>query len=186
MKKIISAFILSVLAASFSTAQDFASGPFPGQAAVPVSPQPAPEVTGEDISYKWIFLMPAIEKDTSEYIRLRGNNFPGKENALLKNYLTELYTRTEPITPGSPMTRIIIRKPAIFNAIKVIEKYYTAEVKKNKLPKTEAVAGFRKVLHVAVAAASENSREFEDALQEQRKDAPLLIGIFNQVKLKQM
>jgi hypothetical protein len=47
-------------------------------------------------------------------------------------------------------------------------------VKKNEISQVEAEAGFRNVLQVAVAAVSENSQEFEEVLQEQRKDARLL------------
>ncbi len=148
----------------------------------------SPSVEGKEtaVIYRWEFMMPALDKILAGADKSAGNYRLGDENARLKDYVTENYTSTEPIAPGNPMTRIVIRKPAIFNAVKAIEKYYLAGVKKNEISQVEAEAGFRNVLQVAVAAVSENSQEFEEVLQEQRKDARLLIEAFNQVKLKQM
>jgi len=173
MKKMICALFIALFATSVS-----------GQASLTADTGNVYE--GNEKEIKWVFLMPDLKEMPSENARPVGADFPGRENSLLKDYLTELYTQAEPITPGSPMTRITIRKPAIFNAVKTIEKYYSSEIKKNKLTSAQAVPGFNKVLAVAVAAASEDSEDFEDALQQQRKNALSLIGIFNQVQLKEM
>jgi len=147
---------------------------------------PASKGSEKTAGYKWEFLMPEIEKLSGENNTETGSYRLGAENARLRDYITETYTSAEPIAPGNPMTRIVIRKPAIFNAVKTIEKYYFGSLKKKELTQLEAETDFRKVLQVAVAAASEDSKSFEDALQEQRRNASQLIELFNLVKLKQM
>lgn len=183
--RLVPCVLFSILfAASIATARAVTPGSF-SENPTPVVAT-TPESEGNEKGIKWVFLMPDLKEIPAGNDRHAGADFPGRENSLLKNYLTELYTQAEPITPGSPMTRITIRKPAIFNAVKTIEKYYSSEVKKHKLTSAEAVPRFKKILEVAVAAASEDSEDFEDTLQQQRKDALSLIGIFNQVQLKEM
>lgn len=148
--------------------------------------QPMTEGTEKKASYKWEFMLPDIETQLEDNQSESGNYRFGAENSHLKDYITQTYTRAEPIAPGNPMTRIVISKPAIFNAVKTIEKYYFKSIKRNELTQQEAEVGYRKVLEVAIAAISENSESFEDALQAQRRNAIGLIQLFNLVKLKQM
>ncbi len=50
----------------------------------------------------------------------------------------------------------------------------------------KAQKGFERVLTIAIAALSERSQSFEDALQQNRKNPESLIAQFNRVKLKDM
>ncbi len=147
--------------------------------------KPKAEGTAKSVDYQWEFSMPGIDNKLIGDV-VSSNYRLGEKNARLKDYVNDTYTSTEPITPGNPMTRIIIRKPAIFNAVKAIEKYYLSGIRKNEVSQNDAINDFSHVLHVAVAAASENSTSFEEALQVKRKDVRQLIGLFNQVKLRQM
>lgn len=140
----------------------------------------------EKNNIRWVFLMPDVKALSSDHSDSAGNSFPGAANIALKNYITELYTNTEPVTPGSSVTRIVIRKPTVFNAVKTIEKYYRSGLKKNELSPEQVTAGLGKVFEIAIAAATENTQEFEKVLQQNRKDALSLIAVFNQVQLKKM
>jgi len=147
---------------------------------------PSYKGTENAVDYKWEFLMPEMKSYLQENSLNSDNYRLGNDNLCLKEYIVKKYTRAEPIAPGNPLTRIVIRKPAIFNAIKTIEKYYLAGIRKNEVPKQEAENGFRKVLEVAVAASSENTQSFEEVLQKNRRDAHKLIEMFNLVKLTPM
>ena len=98
----------------------------------------------------------------------------------------ESYTDQEPIAPGNPSMRIVIRKPSIYNAVRKIDKYYSRQVAHGAMNSANARKGFERVLTIAIAALSESSESFESALQQNRKDPESLIAQFNQVKLKDM
>lgn len=148
--------------------------------------QPLIEGEEKNVGFKWEFILPEINTKQEDNNSESGNYRLGAENSHLKDYITQTYTRAEPIAPGNPMTRIVISKPAIFNAVKTIEKYYFKSIKGNELTQQEAEVAYRKVLQVAIAAISENSESFENALQAKRRSAIGLIQLFNLVKLKQM
>lgn len=170
---------------SFSS-RKLAAEPTQTQKLVSIGNMPSGKGEVKAADYKWEFLMPEIGSYLHEDLASSSSYRLGNDNFCLKDYILKTYTRNEPIAPGNPLTRIVILKPAIFNAVKKIEKYYLAELKKNELTKQEAESGFQQVLKVAVAAATENTQSFEEALQDNRKDTQKLIDTFNQVKLKQM
>ena len=147
---------------------------------------PLVEGKEKNIEYKWEFLTTEVESELEINTSEASNYRLGEKNSLLKDYINQVYTKEEPIAPGNPMTRIVIRKPAIFNAVKTIERYYIKSLKGKEMSQQEVEAAYQKVLQVAIAAASENSESFEDALQEQRRNAIELVQLFNLVKLKQM
>jgi hypothetical protein len=136
--------------------------------------------------YKWEFYSPDLDNYTKQKVSVAdGERFDTSLSPLVDMF-NESYTDREPIAPGNPATRIVIRKPAIYNAVRKIDKYYSKQVTHGEINSANARKGFERVLTIAIAALSENSQSFEDALQQNRKNPESLIAQFNQVKLKDM
>ncbi len=140
------------------------------------------ETNSNGVISQWEFSLPQIKVDTLQY----GSHRLGKNVAVRKDYFLELYTRLESIAPGNPSTKVVITKPAIFNAVKQIEKYYLGRLKANTIGMEGAELGFVHVLEVAIAAATENSDSFEVALQQNKKDVIKIVGLFESVNLVKM
>ena len=136
--------------------------------------------------YRWEFYTPDLTSYISQESQVTENNRFDASLEPLKAMFNESYTDQEPIAPGNPATRIVIRKPSIYNAVRKIDKYYSKEVAHGEMNSVSARKGLERVLTIAIAALSENSQSFEDALQQNRKSPELLIAQFNQVKLKDM
>ncbi|GET29227.1 hypothetical protein [Prolixibacter sp. SD074] len=136
--------------------------------------------------YKWEFYSPDLDNYTKQKAAVvDGERFDTSLSPLVDMF-NESYTDQEPIAPGNPATRIIIRKPAIYNAVRKIDKYYSKQVAHGGMNSVNARKGFERVLTIAIAALSEKSQSFEDALQQNRRNPEALLAQFNQVKLKDM
>ena len=96
------------------------------------------------------------------------------------------YVVREEVVPGDPTRRTVIRKPAIYNAVRSLEKHYNKEVKKNGLSSAVATSEFLQILKIALAAFDSESKSFEDSLQENRKDATSLTAVFKHVRLTEI
>ncbi|GET21921.1 MULTISPECIES: hypothetical protein [Prolixibacter] len=137
-------------------------------------------------AYKWEFYSP----DLNSYQKRKspvenGERFDAPLEPL-KDMFNESYTDKEPIAPGNPATRIVIRKPSIYNAVRKIDKYYSKQVARGEMNSANARKSLERVLTIAIAALSERSQSFEDALQQNRRNPEALLAQFNQVKLKDM
>lgn len=101
-----------------------------------------------------------------------------------KLYLLESkYTYEVPIVPGNPQTRTMIRKPAIYDAVKKIEKHLKKSVKKGAISAETASSDFNKVLDVAFNILTAETEGFEKAIEE-TNDANSLTNLFTKrVKL---
>ena len=90
-----------------------------------------------------------------------------------------------PVVPGDPTTRIVIKKGELFNAVKRVSKGLEEEVKDHKMSETEATGKMNQVLNVAISAFySEDSKSFEKALRNNKKDYNQLVALFSKVALK--
>ena len=90
-----------------------------------------------------------------------------------------------PVVPGDPTTRIVIKKGELFNAVKRVSKGLEEEVKDHKMSETEATGKMNQVLNVAISAFySEDSKSFEKALRNNKKDYNQLVALFSKVVLK--
>lgn len=172
--------VMSLLPLSVLLGQDFAANST-GMARNNENPANKP---ASRASYKWEFYKPDLS-DYKESATTEGESFDASL-APLVDMFNESYTDQEPIAPGNPSMRIVIRKPSIYNAVRKIDKYYSRQVAHGTMNSANARKGFERVLTIAIAALSENSQGFEDALQQNRKNPDLLIAQFNQVKLKDM
>lgn len=131
---------------------------------------------------KWEFFSIVVKPSADELAEASNYKF-GKETGYLYNMFLEAYVSREEVVPGDPTRRTIIRKPAIYNAVRAIEKQLAKDVKKNLVSKEQATNDLTKVLKVAISAIDSESETFEDALQENRKNTTHLISVFRNVTL---
>lgn len=101
-----------------------------------------------------------------------------------KLYLLEAkYIYQVPIVPGNPQMRTVIRKPAIYDAVVKIEKYFKKSVKKGEITTEIASTEFNKVLDVAFNVLTAETTDFEKTIKE-TTDVIQLTNLFTkQVKL---
>lgn len=134
----------------------------------------APEVR----SYSWEFLSSVKEEFTQKDYQKAGKHELGEEVACLMTVLNERCIKKEQATEGDPTTRIVIRKPVVYNAVRNVEKYCKREMKQN------AGEVMPYVLKVAITSLdTDDTQSFEQALQENRKNPKEQIRVFQRVKL---
>jgi hypothetical protein len=90
-----------------------------------------------------------------------GEKIARKDYLFYKKYLTE-----EELTPGNPASKIIVKKPEIYEAVKEIERDLKKSVRKNELPISTAISDYDKVLEVALTIITADTREFESELEK--------------------
>lgn len=128
----------------------------------------------------------AIKKLTAEDLANEARYKFGQEAGCLYTLFMSTYIVREEVVPGDPTRRTLIRKPAIYNAVRTIEKQLGKELKTNGISKEQAATEFANVLKIALSAIDSDSQSFEDALQANRKDATNLLSVFNSVKLTEI
>lgn len=106
--------------------------------------------------------------------------------AWLYDSFMELFVTKEEVVPGDPARRTVIRKPGIYNAVRSIEKELNKSLKNKQITNEEAAQEFAQVLKIALAAVDSDSETFEEALQKNKKDATVLLAIFENVHLKDL
>jgi len=77
----------------------------------------------------------------------------------------EFYTSEEYLFPGNPATKTVIKKPVIYDAVKQIERDLKKSVKKGKTSVSEASSIMNTVLDVALNIQTEDTRDFERAIE---------------------
>ncbi len=117
--------------------------------------------------------------------QITGNVEFAKETTFLYNQLQGLCVKRIPVVPGDPTTRIVIKKGELFNAVRKVSKGLEDEIKENKISRTEATSKMNKVLNVAISAFySDDSKSFEKALRNNKKDYKQLVALFSKVELQ--
>ena len=83
-----------------------------------------------------------------------------------KIYLfNKFYTSEENLFPGNPATKTIIKKPVIYEAVKRIERDLKKSIKKGETSVSEASSILNTVLDVALNIQTEDTRDFEKAIE---------------------
>lgn len=173
--------VLSGMLFSFpGVAQDLASaGPVEKNVYVPGTENKV----AEENDYRWEFLL-SVKDDFSaeEYQHAEKSSF-GKELGCLLNLYESSSVKKEQVVEGDPTIRTMIRKPAVYNSVKNIEKYYKKRVKDNSFSEADR-AQFEHVIKVAISSLdTEETEEFEEALQSAKKDAVKQLAVFDAVLL---
>jgi len=111
------------------------------------------------------------------------NHFLGDLVSRKLYLLDSKYTYEVPIVPGNPQTKIVIRKPVIYDAVQRIEHNLKKSVKKGTVSVETAAADFNKVLDVAFNVLTADTESFEKAISK-TTDIISLTNLFTkQVKL---
>ncbi len=80
--------------------------------------------------------------------------------------IDEKFTYTEPVIPGNPRTKTIIRKPVIYNSIKKIDKQLVRKVKHGEMTKEYAAKILNQVLTVSLNMLASDTEAFEQELEK--------------------
>lgn len=133
----------------------------------------------------WEFIYSVAQPTELQLDQISGNAEFSKQTSFLFDQLKGLCVKRIPVVPGDPTTRIVIKKGDLFNAAKRVSKGLEEDVKDHKMSETEATEKMNQVLNVAISAFySENSKSFEKALRNNKKDYKQLCDLFSKVALK--
>ena len=133
----------------------------------------------------WEFIYSVAQPTEQQLEQVTGNAEFGKQAAFLYDQLQGLCVKRIPVVPGDPTTRIVIKKGDLFNAVRKVSKGLEDEMKDHKISCDEATSQMNKVLNVAISAFySEDSKSFEKALRNSKKDYRQLVALFSKVILK--
>ena len=111
-----------------------------------------------------------------------GNNFFGEEISRKEYLFNSLYTYQVPIGPGSPATKTVIRKPAVFSATEKAYKYYKRSVKDKELTFEEAQTEYNYILDIALSIIYQDTDSFEKEV-DASKNIEKKLEVFHSVKL---
>lgn len=133
----------------------------------------------------WEFIYSVAQPTEQQLDQISADVEFGKQTAFLYNQLQGLCVKRIPVVPGDPTTRIVIKKGDLFNAVRKVSKGLEEDVKNHKISETEATGQMNQVLNVAISAFySEDSKSFEKALRNNKKDYKQLVALFSKVMLK--
>ncbi len=133
----------------------------------------------------WKFMLSVAKPTDMQLEEITDNVEFAKETTFLYNQLQGLCIKRIPVVPGDPTTRIVIKKGELFNAVKKVSKGLENELKENKISKDEAARQMNNVLNVAISAFyADDSKSFEKALKNNKKDYKQLVYLFSKVELK--
>ena len=133
----------------------------------------------------WEFIYSVAQPTAQQLEQITGNVEFGKQTAFLYNQLQGLCVKRIPVVPGDPTTRIVIKKGELFNAVRKVSKGLEDAVKDKTISDEEATKQMNQVLDVAISAFySEDSKSFEKALKNNKKDYKQLVALFSKVVLK--
>lgn len=133
----------------------------------------------------WEFIYSVAQPTEQQLDQIAGNVEFSKQTSFLFDQLKGLCVKRIPVVPGDPTTRIVIKKGDLFNAAKRVSKGLEEDVKDHQMSETEATGKMNQVLNVAISAFySEDSKSFEKALKNSKKDYKQLCALFSKVVLK--
>ena len=133
----------------------------------------------------WEFIYSLAQPTEQQLDQIAGNVEFSKQTSFLFDQLKGLCVKRIPVVPGDPTTRIVIKKGDLFNAAKRVSKGLEEDVKDHQMSETEATGKMNQVLNVAISAFySEDSKSFEKALRNSKKDYKQLCALFSKVVLK--
>lgn len=134
----------------------------------------------------WEFYSACQDPTPEELANLTSTHKLGDKVSFLYDSFKDTYVVKEELVPGDPTQRTVIRKPAIYHAVRTIEKELSKGVKKQVVSPEKAEKQFIHVLKTALAAIDSDSEDFESALQQNKKDATSLLAVFQRVNLKSL
>ena len=117
-----------------------------------------------------------------DFSLVRGHKL-GEDVALYFHLLEQDYTYITEAAPGSFAGRLVVQKPAIYNSIYRIDKYYRKLIRKGLATEEQGRNGLKRSIEIALIILNRDTGDFEAALDEARTDEELL-ALFSRIKLK--
>lgn len=96
--------------------------------------------------------------------------------------IQQTYTYTTPVAPGNPGLKTLIHKPAIYNSVMKLEKYYKKQLKNGMLSEEVINRALLKAYDVALVAFYNNTDEFEKQLKS-TKQITSISNIFERAEI---
>lgn len=107
----------------------------------------------------------------------------GLEVAKKMELFKSRYTYVEEATPTSPSNRTIVVKPAIYNSIVKLNRYFKKEIKSGEKDVVAAKKEFLPCLDIALILYAEETDEFEDFLRKNKKPEDI-VKVYQMVVLE--
>lgn len=107
----------------------------------------------------------------------------GEEIGKKMEILRESYTWIQEGTPLNPSTTTNVEKPAIYNAVKKLERYYKKGVKKGVIDIAQAQRDMNRILDIAIYIRHQATSEFENFLDEMKTEEQLVSLFTEKVSL---
>lgn len=119
---------------------------------------------------------------TSEVIT-GSSHYLGVEVAKKYAVFIDLYTYSVSAEVMNTGRQTVISKPAIYNSVKKLNRYYRKLIKKNEISKEEASIKVNHVLDVAISVYTQSTDALENALRQVRTHDEIA-EVFERVKLR--
>lgn len=140
------------------------------------------ETSDEKISFSLYNIEEEINSVASVNI---SRNFFGDRIAKMEYLYRKSCVIKTPVAPGNPGVRTIIKKPLIYKNVFRMSKHLKRKAKKGVISKETACEKYFKVLSVAYASVTENSKSFEKLLKK-NKNKDDILRIFTEVELSSL
>jgi len=133
--------------------------------------------------FRFRYMESKLDESSINPDKLRGH-FLGDAIAKKLYLLKENYTYLEEASSvTATAARLIIDKPAIYNNIKKLEKYYKKGIKKGNIEESKAKEEFADILDIALFIRNQQTIAFEERL-DSVNDTEEVVAIFTEkVKL---
>jgi len=107
----------------------------------------------------------------------------GEDIALYFHLMDQEYTYVTETAPGSFSGRLVVKKPAIYNSIYRMDKFYKKLIRKGLASEEQSINSLKESIEIALIILHKDTGEFESALEEAKTDEELLT-LFSRIKLK--
>lgn len=105
----------------------------------------------------------------------------GREVAIKLTLINDRFTYVVEPTPTTPSSRTEVIKPAIYNSIQKLNRYYKKSVKKGVLEPDVARTEFLKYINYALILYGEDTDNFEHSLGKAKKIEDIT-ALYNQIE----
>ncbi|MEQ8580596.1 MAG: hypothetical protein RIC30_21615 [Marinoscillum sp.] len=132
--------------------------------------------SGDEEMFHFRAMEDKLDDSAIDLAFIRGH-FMGEDVAKKLYLLRERYTWVEEESSTNPTPKTYIDKPAIYNSVKKLERYYKKGIKKGYIKEEMAIAEFQQILDIAIFIRNQQTAEFEDLL-DQLKEEEQIVGMY--------
>lgn len=112
-----------------------------------------------------------------------GNHFLGQDIARKMYMLQENYTWIQEGTPTNPASMRMVDKPAIYNNIKKLERFYKKGIKKGEISEDRAQEEFGQILDICLLIRNQKTATLEDTLDALKNEEDIVSLFTRQIEL---